>query len=155
MPLRTLLTRVVLRAIIPIMSLKDRHTQQYLIAAVIMVPIVIALYFFTRMTQNQDIGVYSSTSKGVHQLIVVKRDGSYQRFKRTLSDGSLSVERGKWAASSSDPNKNVLPPGAKPERFIQLTGNGDMPRFMSKEMFRSPDAKTRQTLEEWRNAVGE
>jgi hypothetical protein len=86
---------------------------------------------------------------------VVKRNGKFQRFRRTLSDGSLTVENGKWVASTNDPNKGFLPPGANPENFIQLIGHRDIPSFMSKGMFQVPDEKTRQTLAEWRTAVGE
>lgn len=136
------------------MPLQNRQTQQYLIAAAILVPVILALYFVARWTQNQDIGVYTHNRSGIHEMIVMKRDGSYEHFRRSSPGNSVSVERGKWTVAPIDSPKSPRPPEARPERFLNFTSEQGKTTRVSKARFEKPNAQTSLEIEKARQAVG-
>lgn len=136
------------------MSLQNRQTQQYLIAAAVIIPVIAALYFFARFTQNQDIGIFIRNHYAMQEMIVMKRDGSYERFWRNSTEQSARVERGKWSLAMNDPNQKTSPTGKKPDRLLNFTSEQGKTMSMSKAQFEKPTPETSRQVEEARRAVG-
>jgi hypothetical protein len=135
------------------MSLKNRQSLQYLIAAAILVPVIIALYFVARVTQNQDIGVFTRNHMGGPEIVVMKRDGSYERFWKNSTEKSVRVERGKWSLAMNDPNQKMSPTGVKPDRMLNFTSEEGKTMSLSKAEFEKPTPETSRQVEEARRAA--
>jgi hypothetical protein len=135
------------------MSLKNRQTLQYLIAVALLVPVIIALYFVARVTQNQDIGVFTRSHVGGPEIVVMKRDGSYERFWKNSTEKSVRVERGKWTLAMNDPNQKTPPTGVKPGRMLNFTSEEGKTMSLSKAEFEKPTPETSRQVEEARRAA--
>ncbi len=135
------------------MPLQNRQTQQYLIAAAVIIPVIVALYFIARLTQNQDIGIFIRNHVAAQEIIVMKRDGSYERFWRNSTEKSASIERGKWSLAMNDPNQKLPPTGVKPDRMLNFTSEQGNTMSMSKAEFEKPSPENIRQVEEARQAA--
>lgn len=77
-------------------------------AAIVGVFCVITVVVLSLNPDNQILAVSKTSSAGYEEMVVLKRNHTYEQLLRRQSDGTVVTHSGKWALSKDDVNSRLF-----------------------------------------------
>lgn len=76
--------------------------------AVVAALCVITVVILSRNPDNAVLSISRSSGRGYEEMVVLKRDRTYEQFLRRKSDGSIVSQTSTWMPSKEDPNSQLF-----------------------------------------------